>query len=193
MFGRTKKSTEEASEPTTHGDSTSGKGRPTPSRRDAEEARKQQLRIPSDPKAAKKAARERDRVAREEQRRGMMNGDPRYLPTRDQGPVRAFARDFVDARFSLAEYFVFVAIGVLLLGFIQNQAVQTVITLGFYIFTAIMAIDIVIVLIQLRSAVAKQFPDESRKGLAWYAGLRLIQMRRLRLPAPRVRIGGRPR
>lgn len=193
MFGRKKNDADVTSAEHEHADSALGKGRPTPSRREAQEARKHQLRIPSDPKAAKKAAKERDRAAREEQRRGMMNGDPRYLPTRDQGPVRAFARDFVDARFSLAEYFVFVAIGVLLLGFIQNQAVQTVITLGFYIFTAIMAVDIVIVLVQLRSGVAKQFPDESRKGLSWYAGLRLIQMRRLRLPAPRVRIGGRPR
>lgn len=193
MFGRKKNDAQVAAVQDEHADSSLGKGRPTPSRREAEQARKQQLRIPSDPKAAKKAAKERDRVAREEQRRGMMSGDPRYLPTRDQGPVRAFARDFVDGRFSLAEYFVFVAIGVLLLGFIQNQAVQTVITLGFYIFTAIMAVDILIVLIQLRSAVAKQFPDESRKGLSWYAGLRMIQMRRLRLPAPRVRIGGKPR
>ena len=70
------------------------KGRPTPSRKDAEAARKQQLKIPKDPKAAKAAARERDREARAAARAGMMAGDERYMPARDKGPARAFTRDF---------------------------------------------------------------------------------------------------
>ncbi|MSZ58615.1 MAG: DUF3043 domain-containing protein, partial [Actinobacteria bacterium] len=68
MFGRSDKSS--TPEPTDAGGATSdagheaGKGRPTPSRREAEAARKQQIKIPKDPKAAKKATRERDREAR---------------------------------------------------------------------------------------------------------------------------------
>ena len=61
------------------------KGRPTPSRREAEAARKHQLKIPKDPKAAKKAVRERDREDRARSRAGMMAGDERYLPARDKG------------------------------------------------------------------------------------------------------------
>ena len=66
MFGR--KPSPAAEEPAAHvgeeQDPRSPKGRPTPSRKEAEAARKQQLKIPKDPKAAKKAARERDREAR---------------------------------------------------------------------------------------------------------------------------------
>ena len=32
----------------------------------------------------------------------MMAGDERYLPARDKGPARAFTRDFVDSRFTVA-------------------------------------------------------------------------------------------
>lgn len=198
VFGR-RSTDDESTSQTASTDDTAvaagGKGRATPSRRDAQEARKQQLRVPRDPKQAKRAARERDRQARAEQRRGMMSGDPRYLPARDQGEVRAFARDYVDARFTLAEFFVFVAIGVLLLGFVDqsNLVLQGIITYGFFAFTAVMAVDVIVAVLQLKSAAKRQFPNESQKGLGWYAALRIIQLRRLRLPAPRVRRGGKPK
>ena len=78
MFGR-KQAPVEASPPTaeTTEATGSGKGRPTPSRKEAEAARKQSLRVPKDPKAAKKAARERDREARSQQRAALMAGDER--------------------------------------------------------------------------------------------------------------------
>ena len=34
----------------------------------------------------------------------MKSGDERYLPERDQGPVKRFVRDYVDARLSIAEF-----------------------------------------------------------------------------------------
>ena len=194
MFGRSKPPAQEpAQTQAAPADPTAGKGHATPTRREAQQARKQQLRIPKDPKEAKKVRREQDRMARERQRQGQLAGDPRYLPARDQGPGRAFARDFVDARFTIAEYFVFVALGVLLLGFIPNQAAQTWVSLAFFAFTAVMAVDIAIVLIQLRSAARKAVDDpKDRKGLVLYAALRILQLRRLRIPPPRVRRGGRP-
>ena len=54
MFGRKPAADPEPVEETSTG---SGKGRPTPSRKEAEAARKQALKVPKDPKAAKKAAR----------------------------------------------------------------------------------------------------------------------------------------
>ncbi|MEI7631227.1 MAG: DUF3043 domain-containing protein [Actinomycetes bacterium] len=81
------------------------KGHATPSRREAEDARKNQLKIPKDPKAAKKAARQRDQEERSRARLGMKNGEERYLPARDRGPARAFVRDFDDGRITLAEFF----------------------------------------------------------------------------------------
>ena len=49
-----------------------GKGRPTPKRKEAESARKQGITVPKDPKAARRAARERDREARAKSRAGLM-------------------------------------------------------------------------------------------------------------------------
>lgn len=169
------------------------KGRPTPSRKEAEAARKQQLRIPKDPKAAKKAARERDRAERTRARAGMMAGDERYLPRRDQGPAKAFTRDFVDSRFTVAEFFIFVAVAVLVLGFIQNPAIQSFASLAFFAFTAVIALDTLILLVTLNRKAAKEFPDKAdRKGITLYAVLRALQLRRLRIPPPRVKRGGQP-
>lgn len=169
------------------------KGRPTPSRKEAEAARKQQLRTPKDPKAAKKAARERDRAERARARAAMMAGDDRYLPPRDQGPAKAFTRDFVDSRFTIAEFFIFVAIAVLVLGFVQNPAMQSFVSLAFFAFTALIVIDTLILLVTLNRRAAKQFPDKAdRKGITLYAILRALQLRRLRIPPPKVKRGGAP-
>jgi len=169
------------------------KGRPTPSRKEAEAARKQQLKVPKDPKAAKKAARERDRAERTRARAGMMAGDERYLPPRDQGPAKAFTRDFVDSRFTVAEFFIFVAIAVLVLGFVRNPAVQSFVSLAFFAFTAVIAIDTTILLVTLNRRAAKEFPEKSdRRGITLYAVLRALQLRRLRVPPPKVKRGGQP-
>ena len=174
-------------------DHASGKGRPTPSRKEAEAARRQRLTIPKDPKEAKKASRERDREDRQRARRGMLAGDERYLPDRDRGPAKAFTRDFIDSRFTLAEYFIFVAVGVIIAGFVPNIAVKSYSTLGFFAFGALIVIDEIVLLIQLTSRVRKAFPDpKDRKGLPLYAILRSLQLRRFRVPPCRVGRGGRP-
>jgi hypothetical protein len=174
-------------------DARAPKGRPTPSRREAEAARKQQIRIPKDPKAAKKAARERDREERARSRAAMMAGDERYLPARDKGPARAFARDFVDSRFTVAEFFIFVAVAVLVLGFIRNPAIQSFVSIAFFAFSAVIAVDTTVLLVTLNRRAKAQFPAKAdRKGITLYAALRTLQLRRLRLPPPRVRRGGAP-
>jgi hypothetical protein len=123
----------------------------------------------------------------------MAAGEEKYLPARDRGPAKAFTRDFVDARFTLAEYFIFIAIAVLLLGFIKNQVLSTLISTGFFAITALIAIDSIILVIQLNKRAKEAFPNEAeRKGITLYALLRTLQLRRLRLPPPRVRRGGKP-
>jgi hypothetical protein len=195
MFGRKRTSDEDTAPATSaeEADPRSPKGRPTPTRKEAEAARKQQLKIPKDPKAAKKAARERDREARARTRAGMLAGDERYLPARDRGPAKAFTRDFVDSRFTVAEFFIFVAIAVLVLGFVQNQQVQSFVSLAFFAFTAVIVMDTVILLVSLKRKARERFPDpKDRKGITMYAMLRTLQLRRLRLPPPRVKRGGAP-
>ena len=195
MFGRKQdQPAEEPSSPTAEElDPRSPKGRPTPTRKEAEAARKSQLKIPKDPKEAKKAARERDREERTRSRAAMMAGDERYLPARDKGPARGFTRDFVDSRFTIAEFFIFIAIAVLALGFIRNQAMQTIVSMAFFGFTALIVVDTAVLLFQLNRRARAAFPDaKDRKGITLYAALRTLQLRRLRLPPPRVRRGGAP-
>lgn len=191
MFGRKQAPVETTPE---NVDSTAaGKGRPTPSRKEAEAARKQSLKLPKDPKAARKAARERDRDARAQHRAALMAGDERALPARDQGPVKRYVRDFVDSRFTIAEYFIFVALGVLVLGFVPNPVVQLAVSISWMALIALVAFDEIFLLVRLNMALRKRFPDKAeRKGALWYAGLRTLQLRRFRLPPPRVRRGDTP-
>lgn len=171
----------------------SGKGRPTPSRKEAEAARKQALKIPKDPKAARRAARDRDRQARAQQRAALMAGDERALPPRDQGPVRAYVRDFVDSRFTIAEWFIFIALAVLVMGFIPVPSIQVAVSITWMALIIIVALDEIWLLVRLNSALRQRFPEKSdRKGASLYAILRSLQMRRFRLPPARVKRGQRP-
>ncbi len=187
MFGR--KAPVEP-EPPIESAPTTGKGRPTPTRKEAEAARKQALKIPKDPKAAKRAARDRDRQARAEQRAALMAGDERALPARDQGPTRRYIRDFVDSRFTIAEWFIFIALAVLVLGFIPVPSVQLGVSVAWMALIIIVALDEIWLLVRLHAKLRSYFPDKAdRKGASLYAILRSLQMRRFRLPPPRVKRG----
>ena len=116
-------------------------------------------------------------------------GDERYM----HGiAVRTVGRaQLRRARFTIAEYFIFIAIAVLLLGFVQNPAIQSFVSAGFAV-TILIVIDTVILLIQMNIR-AEEFPDKSdRRGLVLYAVMRTLQLRRLRLPPPMVTRGGKP-
>lgn len=187
MFGR-----KSAAAPPTSDESVpaTGKGRATPTRKEAEAARKQALKVPKDPRAARRAARERDRAARLEARSRLMAGDERGFPPRDRGPVRRYVRDFVDSRLSLAEYFIFIALAILVFGFIPVTAIQQYVNITWFALLALVAIDMAALLIRLRIALRKHVPDAAmRKGCMFYGAVRLLQLRRLRLPKPAVRRG----
>ena len=112
MFGRrndpTTTSTPAQDEPPVGIVEDNRKGRPTPKRKEAEAANKRPL-VPVDRKSAAKAAREAQRERREREYKAMQTGDERYLPARDRGPVRRYVRDYVDARYSLGEFFLPIA------------------------------------------------------------------------------------
>jgi hypothetical protein len=160
------------------GTSESGKGRPTPKRKEAESARKQGISVPKDPKAARKAARDRDREARAKSRAGLMAGDPAYFPRRDAGPVKAQVRDYIDRRRTVGEFFVPFAFVVLLLGLVNNPTVQTTVV---YVWTSVLllvVLDTILVGILLGRSLRKDYPEKSdRKGAVSYGVLRALQLR----------------
>lgn len=167
------------------------KGRPTPSRKEAEAARREQRKIPADPKAARRARKERLRLERAEARAGMMSGDQRYLPRRDQGPAKAFTRDYVDGKRRVSEYFVFLAVGILVAGFIRNIEIQSAVSTVWFAVTFVVAAEIAIMLVRLNRELKRQWPEKAdRKGCLFYGSIRALQVRKLRVPAPRVRPGG---
>jgi hypothetical protein len=173
--------------------SESGKGRPTPKRKEAESARKQGISVPKDPKAARRAARDRDREARAKSRAGLMAGDPAYFPSRDAGPVKAQVRDYIDRRRTVGEFFVPFAFVVLLMGLVNNPTVQTTVV---YVWTSVLllvVLDTILVGILLGRSLRKDFPEKSqRKGAVSYGVLRALQLRRFRIPPPRIKAGGKP-
>ena len=67
--------------------SSTGKGRPTRSRKEAEEARRRPL-VPTDRKLAKKQSKEKRAEAYARQQEALETGDERYLPVRDKGRPR---------------------------------------------------------------------------------------------------------
>lgn len=167
---------------------TSGKGRPTPTRAEAEAARKAALlEVEKDKKAQREAA----RIARDKARAGLLAGDERYFPARDRGPVKAFVRDFIDARFTVGEVFLPAAFLVIMLTMVPNPQVTMIATSAWIATFGLMVVDTVVMALRLRAALAKRFDPVDRKGAIFYGVLRTTQMRRLRVPPARVKIGGR--
>ncbi|MEE1785190.1 DUF3043 domain-containing protein [Streptomyces sp. SP17BM10] len=168
------------------------KGRPTPKRSEAEASRRTRVTVPKDRKEAAKQARDRMRVERERQRQALMDGDERHLPARDKGPVRKFARDYVDARWSLAEFFLPAAVLILVLSIVKVPALQMLSTLLFLLFFVLVALDFVRLGLGLRKQLGERFAGQNTRGTVAYGLMRILQMRRLRLPKPQVRRGEKP-
>jgi len=126
----------------TPGPASSSKGRPTPTRKEREAARKRPL-VPDDRRQARKEARAKMNAARERARIGMAAGEERYLPQRDKGPQRKFVRDYVDARTSLGEFLSPVMFLVIIATFIPSLEAQTISILvlwGFFLVASIVAL-----------------------------------------------------
>jgi hypothetical protein len=168
------------------------KGRPTPKRSEAEASRRTRVTVPKDRKEASKQARERMRTERVKQREALLNGDERALPPRDKGPVRRFARDYVDSRWAVAEFFLPYAVVVLVLSIVRVPALQILSQLLFLLFLLLVVLDSVRIGLGLRRALANRFPDGNTRGVTGYAIMRTIQMRRMRLPKPQVKRGEHP-
>ncbi|KUO13237.1 DUF3043 domain-containing protein [Streptomyces sp. DSM 15324] len=168
------------------------KGRPTPKRSEAQSQRRSVAHTPTTRKEAAKRQRDERRTQLERQRQALAGGDERYLPARDKGPVRKFARDFVDSRFNVAEFFLPMAVAILVLSLVRVASLQTVALLLWLVVIVLIVLDSIVSAFRLRKALQARFPDQNRRGAVAYALMRSLQMRRLRLPKPQVKRGERP-
>jgi hypothetical protein len=168
------------------------KGRPTPKRSEAESQRRRAATVPLDRKAAMRRQREVRRAELAKQREALAGGDERYLPVRDKGPVRRFVRDFVDSRFFIAEFFLPMAVVILIASMINAGPLQTIALLLWLGVIVMILVDSVGLVIRLKKQLNERFPDEPKRGAVAYGLMRTLQMRRMRLPKPQVKRGERP-
>ena len=170
------------------------KGHPTPTRKESEAARKAAINgTGADPKSSRRAQRDADRQARSEARVALQSGDEKRLPARDAGPVKAHVRDVVDGRRSAGEFFIPVAVAVLVLGFVRVDWVQVVLLYMWGLMLVGVVFDSMWMIWRLRRELPERFPEAAaRKGAISYGVLRSLQLRRLRLPPPKLRANGEP-
>ncbi|MFF8190177.1 DUF3043 domain-containing protein [Streptomyces bobili] len=168
------------------------KGRPTPKRSEAQSQRRSVANTSSSRKDAAKRQREERRAQLERQRQALAGGDERFLPVRDKGPVRKFARDTIDSRFNVAEFFLPMAVVILVLSMVRVGSLQTIALLLWLVVIALIVLDSLFTGFRLKKRLAERFPDQNRRGAVAYALMRSLQMRRLRLPKPQVKRGERP-
>lgn len=168
------------------------KGRPTPKRSEAQSQRRSVANTSMTRKDASKRQREERRSQLERQRQALAGGDERYLPARDKGPVRKFARDWIDSRFNVAEFFLPMAVVILVLSMVRVGSLQSIALLLWLVVIVLIVLDSFVTVFRLRKALPERFPDHNRKGAVAYALMRSLQMRRLRLPKPQVKRGERP-
>ena len=173
-------------------DAEAKKGRPTPKRSEAEANRRGRAYVPKDRKEAAKDARARERTAREKARAALMTGDEAGLPARDKGPVRRFARDYVDSRWTAAEWFLPFAVVILLLSVTRNSSLQSLSLVLWVLIIVVMVVHSFLLSFGLRKQLRLRFPDKNHKGAIAYTLMRTLQMRRLRLPKPQVKRGQKP-
>ena len=193
MFGRSDSSADTPPTPV-EAEAPGKKGRPTPTRKEAEAAAKARARSVTDKKTAAKVLREKRADQNRKMREGMKNGDERFLPARDQGPVKRAVRDWIDSRLMFTEFVLPILLLILLSGIApEDSAVRKFGGIMQMVTMLLLLVDVVTVRFRLKRALAAQFPDESLKGTTFYAITRMLQLRFMRLPKPNVKLGGAPK
>jgi hypothetical protein len=166
------------------------KGRPTPKRSVAEAKRRQPI-TGSRPQAAPRTPEDKAkaRANRTTKYDAMKRGEAWALNPRDRGPTRALARDFVDSKRRISEYYMYVLVVLLVAVFLRNSKAQEFISPLVLVLVVVILLDAFLIRRSLTRLVAERLPGESTRGLTMYATMRALQIRRFRVPAPRVQPG----
>lgn len=170
------------------------KGRPTPKRRVAQEARRTPL--VKDPKTARKDQRAQERAAREKERQALLTNDERSYPYRDRGPVRRWVRDYVDSKRTWREYLLPLAVVLMMATFasVLHPYVAYGITLLTWVLMIWLIVSSVLYTRKIKRLAGEKFgADKVPEKIGMYALMRAFQSRRARLPKPEVARGGTPR
>jgi hypothetical protein len=179
-----------------------GKGRATPKRSAAEANRYRTVtgsttsgrnRPASGNPGRKLTPEEKARVRedRGKQMQAMRRGEEWALGPRDRGPAKKLARDYVDAHRRPMEYYMYALIILIIALFAgrSHSALSSYMQIFLLAIIVIIAVDGYLLRRSITRLVHGRLPDESTRGLAFYAIMRALQLRRFRTPAPAVKPG----
>ena len=179
-----------------------GKGRPTPKRSAAEASRYRTItgsttsgRGPvKAPDPRRKLTPDEKAKARDDRSRqldAMRKGEEWALGPRDRGPAKRLARDYVDAHRRPMEFYMYALIVLIIALFAgkSNSAVGSYMQLFLLVIIAVIAVDAILLRRSIFKVLRERMPKESTRGLAFYAIMRALQLRRFRTPAPRLKPG----
>jgi len=168
---------------------TAPKGVPTPKRSEAQANRRLPYQAPADRKSAAQQSRQRERGERVRRSEALQRGESWALPAKDRGPVRALARDVVDARRGIGEYYMVMVVLLVVLLIVPGSSTKVIADIVVVFLLVVIIVEAWFVGNKVKRLAAQRFPNESTKGVVWYAGSRGIQLRRMRIPKPRVNRG----
>jgi hypothetical protein len=179
-----------------------GKGRPTPKRSVAEANRYRTITGSTTsgrgPAAAPDAKRKltpqekgRARDERTRQLQAMRKGEEWALGPRDRGAAKRLARDYVDAHRRPMEFYMYALIVLVVALFAgkSHSAINSYMQIFLLAIIAVVVIDALLLRRTILKVVHERLPKESTRGLAFYAIMRALQLRRFRTPAPRLKPG----
>lgn len=169
----------------------SGKGRPTPKRRDADpRARGPVAPPPANRREAYRRIKQQNADKRTVVRESARAGDDSALPARDRGPVRRLVRDIVDTRRSVASAFLPFAVLFLAGYFVPDSRVQQYLVLLWTLFFLLVVADSFSLGLRIRKLAKARYPEETAKlrGVVFYGIQRSTMIRRWRVPKPAVSI-----
>lgn len=153
---------------------------PTPTRKEAEAARMERLH----PNLSKK---ERKKAEREARYKAQTEAWERV----EKSPERTLLRDFVDTRWTLAEFmmpFMLIILAAMFV-FMTNIQITTIIAFLLWGFFFATLINIWIMWRSFKKLLAERVPNARTKGLLMYMMNRAIMIRRFRRPLPRIKRG----
>lgn len=168
---------------------TAPKGVPTPKRSEAQANRRQPYQAPADRKAASQQSRQRDRTERIRKAEALQRGEQWAVPPKDRGPVRALARDVVDARRGVGEYYMFMVVLLVVLLIVPGKSTKLIADVVVLVLLLLIVVEGWFVGTKVKRLAAERFPGESTRGVMLYTTMRGISLRRMRIPKPRVERG----
>jgi hypothetical protein len=170
-----------------------GKGRPTPTRKEAQArrgspaARRAATRPgskPGDPKAARQQTRDARRARSAEYRAAMASGDVSRLPAKERVPERIMARDIVDERRNLGPLLLGMIVVSYFLGFAPVVALKAIAFYALLLSFAGIVLDSIYVGRLVTRKVKEKYPNTAVR-LRGYVAQRALFPARWRQPRPR--------